>query len=33
MVSSFDNAVFGVGALYTADVALNRALGNEAWPL
>ena len=22
-----------VGALYTADVALNRALGNEAWPL
>ena len=22
-----------VGALYTADVALNRALGDEAWPL
>jgi len=22
-----------VGALYKADMALNRALGNEAWPL
>ena len=22
-----------VGALYTADMALNRALGDEAWPL